>query len=211
MVISLERGADCLHIVQLMPLHHTTPPSLASFKSRPVLAFWYQLTQVFLETGLLFGCSSSSCCCCCGATRTAEADAGCEHHRVGGVPAGRGVDGAAVGGSTRTRAGRPTVLAVPVGDRRARLPDGMGQRHADQRHVACDAPHLVQLEGGRADHHRRAVLPRDEAAAVVDQRADGRRRGAVVRHGPHARGTCWCWQRARTVRQTGTAEPRQAT
>jgi len=44
-VICLQRGADCLHIVQLMPL----PPSLASFKSRLVLPFWYCLTQVVLE------------------------------------------------------------------------------------------------------------------------------------------------------------------
>jgi len=28
-VICLERGADCLHMVQLMPLHHKTPSSLA--------------------------------------------------------------------------------------------------------------------------------------------------------------------------------------
>ena len=34
MVISLERGADCLHIVQLTPLHPQTTLSLASFKSR---------------------------------------------------------------------------------------------------------------------------------------------------------------------------------
>jgi len=33
-VICLERGADCLHMVQLMPLHPKTPSSLASFKSR---------------------------------------------------------------------------------------------------------------------------------------------------------------------------------
>ena len=49
MVICLERGADCLHMVQLMPLQPKTPSSLASFKSRLVLHFWYQLTQVVLE------------------------------------------------------------------------------------------------------------------------------------------------------------------
>jgi len=38
-VISLERGADCLHIVQLMPLYPKTPSSLASFKSRLVFTF----------------------------------------------------------------------------------------------------------------------------------------------------------------------------
>ena len=35
-VICLERGVDCLHKVQLMPLHPKTPSSLASFKSRLV-------------------------------------------------------------------------------------------------------------------------------------------------------------------------------
>ena len=47
MVICLERGTDCLHMVQLMPLHPETPSSLASFKSRLVLPFWYQLTKHF--------------------------------------------------------------------------------------------------------------------------------------------------------------------
>ena len=41
MVICLERGADCLHVVQLMPLHPKTPSSLASFKSRLVLIIVY--------------------------------------------------------------------------------------------------------------------------------------------------------------------------
>ena len=36
MVICLKQGADCLHIVQLMPLHPQTPSSLVSFKSRLV-------------------------------------------------------------------------------------------------------------------------------------------------------------------------------
>jgi len=48
-VICLQRGADCLHMVQLMPLHPKTPSSLASFKLRLVLPFWYWLTQVVLE------------------------------------------------------------------------------------------------------------------------------------------------------------------
>ena len=60
MVICLERGADCLHMVQLMPLHPKRESSLASFKSRPVLPFWYLLTQVVLEKKPLNGCSSSS-------------------------------------------------------------------------------------------------------------------------------------------------------
>ena len=60
MVICLQRGADCLHMVQLMPLHPQTPSSLASFKSRLVLPFWYRLTQVVVEKRSLNGCSSSS-------------------------------------------------------------------------------------------------------------------------------------------------------
>ena len=51
MVICLEQAADCLHMVQLMPLHPKTPSSLASFISRLVLPFWYQLSQVVLERG----------------------------------------------------------------------------------------------------------------------------------------------------------------
>ena len=57
MVICLEWGAYCLHIVQLMPLYLKTPPSLASFKSRLILPFWYQLTQVVPEKTLLNRCS----------------------------------------------------------------------------------------------------------------------------------------------------------
>ena len=49
MVICLERGADCLHMVQLMSLHPKTPSSLASFKSKLVLHFWFRLTQAVLE------------------------------------------------------------------------------------------------------------------------------------------------------------------
>jgi len=48
-VICLEQGADCLHMVQLMPLHSKTPSSIVSFKSRLVLPFWYRLAQVVLE------------------------------------------------------------------------------------------------------------------------------------------------------------------
>jgi len=55
-VTCLERGADCLHMVQLMSLHPKTPSSLASFKSRLVLPLWYRLTQVVLEKWLLNGC-----------------------------------------------------------------------------------------------------------------------------------------------------------
>ena len=58
MVICLERGADSLHMVQLMPLHPKTSLSLASFKSKLVLPFWYRLTQAVLEKRPLNGCSS---------------------------------------------------------------------------------------------------------------------------------------------------------
>jgi len=57
-VICLERGAECLHVVQLMPLHPQTPSSLASFKSR--LVSWYWLNQVVLEKRPLNMFSSSS-------------------------------------------------------------------------------------------------------------------------------------------------------
>ena len=50
-VICLERGAECLHVVQLMPLHPQTPSSLASFKSR--LVSWYWLNQVVLDKEVL--------------------------------------------------------------------------------------------------------------------------------------------------------------
>ena len=60
MVICLERGADCLFMVQLMSLHPKTPSSLASFKSRLVLPFWYRLTQVVMEKRTLNGCNSGS-------------------------------------------------------------------------------------------------------------------------------------------------------
>jgi len=48
----LERGADSLHMVQLMPLYPQTPLSLVSFKSRLVLPSWYWDTQVVLEKRL---------------------------------------------------------------------------------------------------------------------------------------------------------------
>ena len=64
MVICLERGADCLQMVQLMPLHPQTPSSLSSFKSRLVLPFWYRHTQVVLEKRPLNGYSSSSSSWC---------------------------------------------------------------------------------------------------------------------------------------------------
>ena len=62
MVICLSRGADCLHVVQVMPLHPKTPSSLASFKPRLVLPFWYRLTEVVQEKRPLNGCA---CACVC--------------------------------------------------------------------------------------------------------------------------------------------------
>jgi len=59
-IICLKQGADCLHMVQLMPLHPKTPSSLASFKSRLALPFWRWHTQVVLEKRPINGCSSSS-------------------------------------------------------------------------------------------------------------------------------------------------------
>ena len=61
-VICLKRGANDLHVVQLMPL----PPIMASFlallKSRIVylLPFWCRLNQVVLEKRPLNRCNSSS-------------------------------------------------------------------------------------------------------------------------------------------------------
>ena len=49
----LERGADCLDMVQLMPLHPRSPSSLASFKSRLVLPFW-----CWLVVSVMCKCSS---------------------------------------------------------------------------------------------------------------------------------------------------------
>ena len=39
MVICLKVGADCLHMVQLMPQHTKTPSSLASFETFLVPAY----------------------------------------------------------------------------------------------------------------------------------------------------------------------------
>ena len=58
MVIGLERGADDLHIVNLMPLPpHPLPSSFVSLKSRMVLPFWFLLTQVVSGKRLLNECS----------------------------------------------------------------------------------------------------------------------------------------------------------
>ena len=118
----------------------------------------------------------------------AETNSGSKHHRVGGFRSGGRADRSAVVGDCRPGAARPVLLAVPARDRGPRLHDGMGQRHADQRHVAGDASHLVELEGDRADDHRGDLVPRDEGRAVVGQCRDGGRRRADVRRRAHARG-----------------------
>jgi len=55
-VTCLLQGGDCLHKVQLMPLHAKTPSTLASFKSRLILPFRYRLTQAVIEKRPLNGC-----------------------------------------------------------------------------------------------------------------------------------------------------------
>jgi len=53
-VICLERGANDLHMVQLVPL--VPPSSLASLKSRlRLVSFWFRLAQVVLEKRPLNG------------------------------------------------------------------------------------------------------------------------------------------------------------
>jgi len=53
MIISLERGANDLHMVRLMPLH----PVISYFsKIQNVLSFLYRPTQVVLEKRPLNGC-----------------------------------------------------------------------------------------------------------------------------------------------------------
>jgi len=56
MVISLERGANDLHVVQLMPL----PPHHLFSKIEDGLPFWCRLTQVVLDKRPLNGCSIRS-------------------------------------------------------------------------------------------------------------------------------------------------------
>jgi len=53
MVICLERGADCLHMAQLMPL----PLTVSCFSKVQIgFTFWYQLTRVVPDKGPLNGC-----------------------------------------------------------------------------------------------------------------------------------------------------------
>jgi len=59
-VICLQRGADCLHMVQLMPLHPQTPSSHASFKSRLVFTFLVPTYPGCPGKEAINRCSSSS-------------------------------------------------------------------------------------------------------------------------------------------------------
>jgi len=58
MVICLERGAD-LHMAQLMPPPHTVS---CFSKIQTGLPFWYRLTQVVPDKGLLNGCVCVRAC-----------------------------------------------------------------------------------------------------------------------------------------------------
>jgi len=59
MVICLERGADCLHMAQLMPL----PLTVNYFSNIQIgFTFLYWLTQVVPDKGPLIGCV---CVCVC--------------------------------------------------------------------------------------------------------------------------------------------------
>ena len=62
MVICLEQGADCLHVVQMMPLYLKTPSSLASFKSRLKADFTFLVPAYPACPGkeAVIRCSSSS-------------------------------------------------------------------------------------------------------------------------------------------------------
>ena len=59
MVICLERGANDLHMVQLMPLPVCHPIISCSSKIQNGLPFWCRLTQFVLEKRPLNRCSSS--------------------------------------------------------------------------------------------------------------------------------------------------------
>ena len=60
MVICVEQGADCLHTVQLMPLHSQNSIISCLIYIQTGFTFLCQLTQVVLEKRPLNGSSSSS-------------------------------------------------------------------------------------------------------------------------------------------------------
>jgi len=60
-VICLERGADCLHMIQLMPL----PLTVSCFSKIQIgLPIWYWLTRVVPDKGPLNGCVCVYVCVC---------------------------------------------------------------------------------------------------------------------------------------------------
>jgi len=59
-VVCLERGADCLHMAQLIPLHPKPRHLLPHLNPHWVLPFWYRLTHVVLGKKPLNGRISSS-------------------------------------------------------------------------------------------------------------------------------------------------------
>jgi len=56
MVVCLERGADCLHIVRPMSLPSQNLIISYLIKSQKGFTFWYWLTKVVLEKMPLNGC-----------------------------------------------------------------------------------------------------------------------------------------------------------
>jgi len=58
-VVCLERSADCLYMVQLMPLSSQNPTISCIIKSRLVLPSWYWFTQVVPEKRPINGWRSS--------------------------------------------------------------------------------------------------------------------------------------------------------
>jgi len=64
LVICLERGADCMHKVQLMPLPSKNPIISCLIEIQTGFAFWNWLTQVELEKRPLNRCSVGVICLC---------------------------------------------------------------------------------------------------------------------------------------------------
>ena len=62
-VICLERGADCLHVVSLFHCIPKPHHLLSHLNMYWLLSCWYRLTQVVLEKRPLNGCSVFGCIC----------------------------------------------------------------------------------------------------------------------------------------------------
>jgi len=58
-VICLERGADSLRMVQVMPLPSKNPVIFSPISFQNGLPFWYRLTKVVLEKRPLYRCSNT--------------------------------------------------------------------------------------------------------------------------------------------------------